>query len=268
MPRPTLAHAAQMFQKMAFHTIPTRPQDKALALRRGQRKTYERRCPTEQEVRAWWTREPGYNVALLLGPDCRLLILNVNQKHGHDGLGTLKRKGLVIREDLTPTILTPHDGMAYCFKPPDREQFSYPFRTHVVVPDYPGIELRGAGGYQLVPPSSVKATTRDPGGDYRFAMPWTAAHLFSECPEMPDWLLELWLACDRHQHPAQPRSRTKPTAPQPTRRTRPSRSRTAPTAAATTRNARSTTPPQGAYKKQELLKTGARAGTTVLLTRA
>src|SRR5687767_11061059 len=173
MPDMTLAHAAQVFQEMAFHTIPTRAEDKALALGAGQRKIYERRCPTAQEVHAWWTRDPGYNVALLLGPACRLLVLNVNQKHGFDGLGTLKRKGHVIRNELTPAILTPHSGAAYCFKPPDREQFPLPFKTHIRVPDYPGIELRGTGGYQLVPPSRVKATTRDPAGDYRFAMPWT-----------------------------------------------------------------------------------------------
>jgi bifunctional DNA primase/polymerase-like protein len=131
VPDLTLAQAAHVFQGMAFHTIPTRPQDKALALRAGQRKTYERRRPTEQEVQAWWTREPRYNVALLLGPACRLLILNVNQKHGYDGLGTLMRKSHVPPDDLTPTILTPHGGMAYCFKPPDREQFPFPFKTHV-----------------------------------------------------------------------------------------------------------------------------------------
>jgi hypothetical protein len=122
-----------------------------------------------------------------------LLVLNINQKHGHDGLKTINGYSL----PTTPTILTPHDGLAYCFSIPDRERYPFGFRTHQEVRDFAGIELRGGGGYQLVPSSHVEATTRDPAGDYRFAPGWILERLMISLVPPPDWLLELWIATDR-----------------------------------------------------------------------
>ena len=192
--------AAQTYHAQGFHPIPTRDGGKESALRIGQRKRYETRQPTMREIRRFWPSGSRNNVALLLGPRCHLLILNINMKHGHDGLATLKNHGVTVPP--TPIILTPHDGFAYLFRPPDRERYPFPFKMHIAIRDWPGMELRGEGGYQLVPPSHVKALTRkdgsvDPAGAYRLAEPWTSERILTDLADVPFWLLELWMACNR-----------------------------------------------------------------------
>jgi hypothetical protein len=69
-------------------------------------------------------------------------------------------------------------------------------RIDAQVRGYPGIELRGAGGYQLVPSSHVAATDRDPAGDYRLADGWTLERLMVDLADLPAWAIELWRAVD------------------------------------------------------------------------
>ena len=181
---------------MAFHPFPTLDGEKKAAIEWA---PYQTRRPTQAEIRKWWPPGSRRNLALVLGPIPRLLVLNVNQKHGHDGLSTLQQHGWTLPP--TPTIVTPHDGFAYCFKPPDRERYPFLLRPIRRVRGHPGIELRGTGGYQLIPPSYVAATARDPAGSYRWAEPWTMTHLFTDLAEVPDWLLDLWISCDRSPDP-------------------------------------------------------------------
>jgi hypothetical protein len=185
-----------MCWNMGYHPMPTRDGDKLAALEWA---PYQERRLTQAEIRKWWPPGTRRNIALILGPIPRLLVLNINQKHGDDGLSTLQREGWTLPP--TPTILTPHDGFAYCFKPPDRERYPFLFKTHPRVRGYPGIELRGTGGYQLIPPSYVAATARDPAGSYHWAEPWTLTQLFTDLADVPDWLLELWITCDRSPSP-------------------------------------------------------------------
>jgi hypothetical protein len=190
---------ALAYRALGLRPLPIKPGTKALALPKGARVTYEKRPPTDRELQQWFPNDRK-NLALLLGPACNLLIINVNMKHGHNGLASLN--GLSIPP--TPTILTPHDGLAYLFRVPDRERFPSPFKTHTTVPGFPpnAIELRGAGGYQVVPSSHLEARTRgdgtiDPGGDYHFAEPWTLTRVFHDLDDLPAWLLDLWIASDR-----------------------------------------------------------------------
>jgi Bifunctional DNA primase/polymerase, N-terminal len=202
----TMQHAGLMLRNMAFHPFPTLDGEKKAAIEWA---PYKTRRPTQAEIRKWWPPGSRRNLALVLGPIPRLLVLNVNQKHRHDGLSTLRRQGWTLPP--TPTIVTPHDGFAYCFKPPDRQRHPYPFKTHPTVRGHPGIELRGEGGYQLVPPSAVVATARDPAGSYRFAEPWTMTHLLTDLADVPDWLLDLWITCDRAPAPPHPTGGTRGT---------------------------------------------------------
>ena len=192
MPDTTMQHAALMCWTMGFHPIPTLDGDKKAAFEWAR---YQQNRPTQAEIRKWWLPGTKRNLALVLGPIPRILVVNINQKHGDDGLSTLRREGWTL--PATPTILTAHDGFAYGFKPPDRERYPFLFKTHQRLRDYPGIELRGAGGYQLLPPSTLDATARDPAGGYRWAEPWTLTQLFTDLAELPDWLIDLWITCDR-----------------------------------------------------------------------
>ena len=188
----TMPHAALVCWNMRYHPIPVRDGDKKAAIAWA---PYQTQRPRQRDIRQWWPPGSRRNLALVLGPIPRLLVLNLNQKHGDDGLRTLRRAGWTLPP--TPTIVTPHDGFAYCFQPPDRERYPFLFKTHPTVRGHPGMELRGQDGYQLVPPSYVKATARDPAGSYRWAEPWTLTHLFTDLAEVPDWLLDLWITCDR-----------------------------------------------------------------------
>jgi hypothetical protein len=189
-------HEAHLYRAQGFHPLPIQAGTKALAFK-GQRATYERRPPTTQELRTWF-RDDRKNIALLLGRIPQLLVLNINLKRGQDGFATLRGCPL----PPTPTIVTPHDGLALLFRPPDRERYPFPFKLHPEVPGWPGLELRGAGGYQLVPSSRLDATPRkdgtvDPAGTYRFDDAWAMARLLGDLADLPGWLLDLWITCDR-----------------------------------------------------------------------
>jgi Bifunctional DNA primase/polymerase, N-terminal len=249
---------ASRYKAQGFWPIPCEPGSKRAAVKWT---VFQHRAMTTTEMHDAWPRDGDANIALVLGPAAHLLVLNVNMKHGDNGLQTLNGYPL----PTTPTILTPHDGLAYCFSVPDRRRYPFGFKTHNVVPQFPGIELRGTGGYQLVPSSHVTATARDPAGDYRLAADWKLERLMISLAPPPDWLLELWIATDRREQnfaDDEPenigKARKRPSAAVRTtdltpKHPRRSQARPAPTAH----------PP-----KQELLKSGARylarAHTTVL----
>src|SRR5262245_39004147 len=195
-------HEAHLYRAQGFHPVPIQAGTKALALAKGQRATYEKRPPTTQEMGSWFLDERK-NIALLLGRIPHLLVLNINRKHGRDGFTTLRGYPL----PPTPTILTPHGGLALLLRPPDLTRYPFPFTLHAEVKGWPGIELRGAGGYQLVPSSRLDATARkdgtvDPGGTYRFDDAWAMARLLGDLADLPGWLLDLWIACDRARAPS------------------------------------------------------------------
>jgi hypothetical protein len=181
---------AARYRAQTFWPIPCEPGSKKAAVLWT---VYQKRVMTVPEMHDAWPLHGNNNIALVLGPAAHLLALNVNMKHGHNGRRTLNGYPL----PATPTILTPHDGFAYLFRVPDREHYPFGFTNHPSIRDLPGIELRGAGGYQLVPSSHVDATARDPAGDYRFDPGWTLTRLMLDLVDLPAWLLDLWITLDR-----------------------------------------------------------------------
>jgi hypothetical protein len=165
---------AHAYWSQGGHPIPVWPGVKEPpALKKGTRPHYERRQPTARELARWWPPGSDRNIALLLGPTCRLLAVNINVKHGLDGFAALR--GFPSLPD-TPTIMTPSGGVCLFFRVPDRERYPFPFKTHQDTGIWPkdAIELRGAGGYQLVPVSILLPKAEQPGGEYQFAEGWTA----------------------------------------------------------------------------------------------
>ena len=140
MSNTTMQHAAIVFWRMGYHIIPTIEKIGAQKWKR-----YQKCQPTEAEIWKWWPPGSRRNIAVVLGPRLRLLVLNVNMKHGHNGLRMLLHEKWTIPP--TPTILTPHGGFAYLFRVPDRERYPSPFKTHQTIHGLPGLELRGEGGY-------------------------------------------------------------------------------------------------------------------------
>ena len=102
---------------------------------------YQRRVPTEREVRAWWARWPGANIAVLTGAVSGLIVLDAD---GEAGLGSVRELGL----PPTLTAVTGGGGRHYYFKHPGGGG-TMPNAVRFM----PGLDARGDGGYVVVPPS-------------------------------------------------------------------------------------------------------------------
>ena len=103
---------------------------------------YQTARPSEFQVRAWWQRWPNANVIVVTGAISRLVVVDVDPRHGGDE--SLR--------DLSPTLpdtivcLTGGGGQHYYF------QYPGPVRSGAGI--LHGIDLRGDGGYVVAPPST------------------------------------------------------------------------------------------------------------------
>jgi hypothetical protein len=162
---------AMRYKAQGFRLIPTRAGTKNPP---DTWKPYQQRPLTSQEMYAAWPPKGDANVALICGPACHVLVLNVNVKHAVDGRMTLQRRKLAIPR--TPEVCTPNGGRAYCFRVPEVPSR---FGTYVYPDGWAGIEFRGAGGIQVMPPSRLKS------GVYCFAEPWTLERLMADLAPIP-----------------------------------------------------------------------------------
>jgi hypothetical protein len=175
---------ALRYKAQGFWPLPCRPGTKKPPTTW---KHLQARPLTGQEMHIAWPNKSDNNVALMCGPPAHVLILNVNVKNHADGQMLLHQRGLEIPR--TPEVITASStGRAYLFRVPDA---STPFKLHKYPKGWKGIELRGVGAIQVMPPS------RTPQGTYRFAEGWTLVRLMEDLGDMPPWLLDLWISLDR-----------------------------------------------------------------------
>lgn len=122
------------------------------------------------QVRAWWDRWPHANVGVATGTTSGLLVLDVDLPHGPGSLTRLEHE----HGPLPPTCeqRTGSGGRQLLFAHPDRPVGN---RAGVLA----GIDVRGEGGYVVVPPS-LHATGN------RYA--WTSR---TAPAAPPDWLLAI-----------------------------------------------------------------------------
>jgi hypothetical protein len=108
-------------------------------------------------VRAWWQRWPHALVGFWPGAS-GVAALDVDRKHGVDGLKTLVR--LLGSEVLpkTPTVLTPSGGIHLHFRMPDRRIGVTQGAKGAGIGE--GLDWRGDSGYALLP---------CPNGQYRWS---------------------------------------------------------------------------------------------------
>ena len=146
------------------------------------------------QVRAWWNRWPSANIGVTTGAASGLLVVDVDLPHGPASLARLEAE----HGKLPPTCeqRTGSGGRQLLFALPEAEVGN---RAAVL----PGIDVRGDGGYVVVPPSQHAS-----GDRYEWVERVAPA-------EPPDWLVSL-LDRTRHQAPQpdgrpllpwQPRSR-------------------------------------------------------------
>jgi len=102
-------------------------------------KEYQERRVTEEEIRTWWGKNPTAGVAILTGRISGIVVVDADTE---EGAATVERYML----HSTLEAETGGGGRHYYFKHPGREVPS-------LVRFMPGVDIRGDGGYVVVPPS-------------------------------------------------------------------------------------------------------------------
>ncbi|MBL7209940.1 MAG: bifunctional DNA primase/polymerase, partial [Dehalococcoidia bacterium] len=172
--------AALHYLNKGYSVIATEPQGKRPL---GPWTTFQKRLPTKAEVRAMWQKQPDANVAIVTGAISGIFALDTdgaaadNQIHKLGGIPT------------TPTSRTAK-GRHYIFQHPG---FHVSNRVHL----YEGVDIRGDGGYIVVPPS-IHPT----GIQYT----WDISLEDATPAKPPSWLLE---TLSYHEEP-QPATDSKP----------------------------------------------------------
>ena len=127
---------ALSYLKQGLSIIPLKHGEKIPLLQSW--KEYQTRKPTEAEVREWWTKHPTANIGIVTGPISGVAVVDLD---GPDGLNAAKS----ISISSSVRSLT-GNGEHLWFKYPTAG-VSNAARL------YPGLDIRGAGGYVLGAPS-------------------------------------------------------------------------------------------------------------------
>jgi Bifunctional DNA primase/polymerase, N-terminal len=145
--------AALAWAAQGVAVLPVRPGEKAPLTRSGLHDaTIEARV-----LRRWWSRWPAANVAIATGaPGVDVLDVDVRgSQSGWAALRRLREAGVV--PAVAPLVRTPSGGVHLYFIGTDQRNGSLPDEH---------LDFRSAGGYVLVPPSTVNTETYS--GTYRW----------------------------------------------------------------------------------------------------
>lgn len=99
---------------------------------------YQKRLPTEAEVRAWWDKYPQANIGIVTGKVSGIGVVDVD---GPEGMKEARRLGFT-----SPLVSLTGKGRQLIYKHTEGTLCN-------AVRKYPGIDIRGDGGYVVAPPS-------------------------------------------------------------------------------------------------------------------
>ncbi|MEF2552002.1 AAA family ATPase [Aurantimonas sp. A2-1-M11] len=143
-----LEHALDLAAR-GFRVFPLIPNDKKPAIDGWQQKA----TTDELQIRRWWQNNSGYNVGVAAGKwagEGQLLLWDADVKNGKPGLSSLAELDMLGMPD-SFRVSTPSGGFhVYTQMPADAGITVSADR----IPDYPGVDIRGPGGY-VVGPGSV-----------------------------------------------------------------------------------------------------------------
>jgi len=131
-----------------------------------------------EQIKAWWTRCPQANVAIMTGIPSKLIVLDIDGEEGKESVKDFKTPE-------TP-VATTGKGAHFYFKHPGGEVRNFARKL-------PGVDLRGDGGYVVAPPSNHIT-----GRVYEWA---TSPGIVPAAP--PEWLMEL-LQGPKHEQTIKP----------------------------------------------------------------
>jgi len=146
--------------KFGFSVIPVGRDKKPLI----DWKEFQTRYPSPEELEKWFS-DGKNNIAIVTGPISEIAVLDID---GEEGEESIKQNKLYLPP--APCVKT---GKGYHY------YFKYQNGVRNFTRRYPGIDLRGEGGYVLAPPS-----VHPSGAIYEWIIP-----LEEDLPELPDWVL-------------------------------------------------------------------------------
>lgn len=137
--------AALSYAAMGFAVFPVKPDQKAPATMHG----YKDATTERQQIAAWWSVEPDYNIGISTG-DSGLVVIDADEdeaknKHGLHALAAWERDNGAL--PATVCCETPRGGRHIYYST------NQPIRCSTNL--YPGVDIRAVGGYVIAPPSTV-----------------------------------------------------------------------------------------------------------------
>ncbi|MGM9571104.1 MAG: bifunctional DNA primase/polymerase, partial [bacterium] len=130
---------------------------------------YQKRRPTEAEVRQWWHKYPEANIGIICGKVSGLVVLDLD---GEEGMQSFNKKGYA---PITVAAKT-GNGTHFYYLHPGHE-------VHNFTSKEPGLDFRGDGGYVVAPPSIHPGT--------KSAYEWFLPPHQEELAPCPGWLLDM-----------------------------------------------------------------------------
>jgi len=130
----------------------------------------------EAKIRQWWEENPKYNIGVAAGHG--LLVVDADCKNGKPGMQSLELLDMLgMPESLR--VYTPSGGVHVYLKSDED------FQNRVdSLPDYPGIDIRSAGGYVVGPGSTLNGKAYEAKGTTVAAAPdWWKQHLKETTPK-------------------------------------------------------------------------------------
>lgn len=164
-----LKAAALEYANKGIPVFPLKPGDKTPIHKGG----FHNATTDPATISQWWDEYPNANIGMATGRVSGVVVLDVDNK-GSNGFASLEvwqTKGWTMPG--TRVVYTPNDGKHYYFVAPS---FDVRSQTGVV----PGIDVRGDGGYVVLPPSRLAN-----GKHYEWESP------DEPIGEAPPWLISL-----------------------------------------------------------------------------
>ena len=115
---------------------------------------YKDASQDEDVIRDWWDTYPNANIGIVTGADSGIIVLDIDpQNGGEDSLKKLRKENGELQN--TVKVVTGGGGEHMYFQHP--EDGTKIGNRAGLGSEYPGLDIRGGGGYVVAPPSKHKS---------------------------------------------------------------------------------------------------------------
>jgi Bifunctional DNA primase/polymerase, N-terminal len=128
-------------QKLGWHVFPTNA-DKTPKTGNG----FKGATTEETIIRGWFRQWPGSGVGVRCGTESGIVVVDIDKRQNCDGRKSLRDLGIDYNNIRTPKARTPSGGLHLIFR------HTGCFVRNSAGKIGPGIDIRGDGGYVVVPP--------------------------------------------------------------------------------------------------------------------